>query len=865
MGTKKLELRNQNFEQKQHEYEWYWAPVYCAVWFAIFYIAVVPSFYNYAQTILIQDENHHPDEFIGERAELQLSTLAHIGVKLIGTIENEILAVNFLLGEIEKVKAQARLDLYDIEVEVQYSSGNFELWGMAASYHNVSNVVVKLTPRNVTTSAYLLVNAHYDSEVHSPAAGDDGVMIVIMLETLRVISSSEKPLLHPIVFLFNGAEEGNMLASHGFITRHKWSQYCKAVINLDSAGSGGREILFQSGPNHPWLVKYYKQSVPRPFATTIAEELFQNNFIPSDTDFRIFRDHGKLPGLDMAHSLNGYVYHTKYDTYANLERRTCQTTGENVLALTWALANAPELESPEDYSEGHTVFYDYLGWFIICYTEDAGIVINITTSVCAIVAIFVSVWLMSRDDDADAAKRVFIRFLAILAVQIVTILVAVALPLLIALAITGIDASECWYSESWLLFGLYFCPTFFAMGLLPALYIRWTQEGTNMRRDDTLACFMHSHCLILVCICLTMTGLSIRSAFFPMIAIFFYTISVIVTTMNRLWGRKYLYLPIHLLCQLLPYWFYTYITFIFLKMLIPMQGRDGPESQPDLLIGVLCAIMGVHFAGFILPVLHKFRKSKPFISLFGVICLVFIMLACLPVGFPYKKDVAMQRVYVLHTSRTFYDEYGFVYKNESGYYLQPVDARIDTLESTVLQTAESESTVKEYCDTELFCGLPLYNSRWLNWKNSSRWILATSPRLPIPTELKLTSKVYVTATRVRYGFSLKSADRIVVYIEPYPNTKVIDWSFNKTPLNENYTTPYFIYHLYSMDERPMTFWIEVERGSADYEGATLRLGVGVHFMYHEAYYTDEFKEFLNSFPEWSYAIHWFASYESRSF
>lgn len=386
-----------------------------------------------------------------------------------------------------------------------------------------------------------------------------------------------------------------------------------------------------------------------------------------------------------------------------------------------------------------------------------------------------------------------------------------------------------------------------------------------MRHDDSIACFMHSHCLVLVCICLVMTGLSIRSAFFPMISIFFYTISVTLNIVNHLWGKKYLYLPIHLLCQLLPFWFYTYLTFTFLKIFIPMQGRDGPTSKPEFLIAALCAIMSIHFSGFILPILHKFRKSKTFISLFGVLFLIFIMIACLPIGFPYKKDVAVQRVYVLHTARTFYDERGFIYKNETGFYVQPVDKRIDTLKKTVFQNAEPKSKIQEDCETEIFCGLPLYNSRWMDWKNSSRWVVAPSPNLPIPTELKLTSKIYITETRVRYGFSLKSADRVVIYVDPYPNTKVVDWTFNRKPLKNNFSAPYFVYHVYSMDDRPLDFWIELDRGSPDYKGAALRLGIGAHFLYHAAYYTEEFIEFLKQFPEWSYPIDWLASYESRIF
>lgn len=88
--------------------------------------------------------------------------------------------------------------------------------------------------------------------------------------------------------------------------------------------------------------------------------------------------------------------------------------------------------------------------------------------------------------------------------------------------------------------------------------------------------------------------------------------------------------------------------------------------------------------------------------------------------------------------------------------------------------------------------------------------MAPSPNLPISTELKLTSKTYITETRVRYGFSLKSADRVVIYVDPYPNTKVVDWTFDKTPLNSNFSTPYFVYHVYSMDDRPLDFWIELD-------------------------------------------------------
>lgn len=40
----------------------------------------------------------------------------------------------------------------------------------------------------------------------------------------------------------------------------------------------------------------YQKAVPYPNGQVAAEELFHSGVIPSDTDFRIFRDFGNIPG-----------------------------------------------------------------------------------------------------------------------------------------------------------------------------------------------------------------------------------------------------------------------------------------------------------------------------------------------------------------------------------------------------------------------------------------------------------------------------------------------------------------------------------------------------------------------------------------
>ncbi|XP_061721042.1 endoplasmic reticulum metallopeptidase 1-like [Cydia pomonella] len=335
-----------------------------------------------------------PTSFIAENAHKHLVTLTSIGPRVAGSYENEVLAVGVLVGALREIAAGASPH-HILEIDVHTASGAFSLSfldGMNNVYRDVQSVVARLSARGgrpppASRRNALLINCHFDTVPDSPGASDDGAGCAVGLETLRALAAAPAPHPHDVLLLLNGAEENIMQASHAFITTHKWAPSVRAFINVEACGAGGREVLFQAGPHDPWIMEVYAHSVPHPFASSLAQEIFESGLIPADTDFRVFRDFGNLSGVDLAWSANGYVYHTRLDTADRAPPSTLQRTGDNVLALAKGLLQSGRLSRKVEHTSGQPVFFDALGVGVVLLRSHTAVAVAIAAVAAAVLRV----------------------------------------------------------------------------------------------------------------------------------------------------------------------------------------------------------------------------------------------------------------------------------------------------------------------------------------------------------------------------------------------------------------------------------------------------------------------------------------------
>jgi hypothetical protein len=182
------------------------------------------------------------------------------------------------------------------------------------------------------SSGAVLITAHYDSRELAPGAGDDASGVAAVLEAVRALGAGA-PLRNDVIVLLTDSEELGLLGARAFVDEHPWLDDVAIVLSFEMRGAGGASIMFETAPENGWVVRALSELDPRPFANSLALEVYER--LPNDTDFTPFVEAGKQ-GLNFAAIGRGSVYHQSTDIPENLSEATLQHHGLRALAaLRW--------------------------------------------------------------------------------------------------------------------------------------------------------------------------------------------------------------------------------------------------------------------------------------------------------------------------------------------------------------------------------------------------------------------------------------------------------------------------------------------------------------------------------------------------
>ncbi|MBN3279846.1 ERMP1 metallopeptidase, partial [Polyodon spathula] len=795
-------------------------------------------------------------EFNAVRARKHLEHITAFGPRPVGSPENEILTVNYLLEEIEKIKAGSN-KAHTISVDVQKPTGSFTidfLGGFTSYYDRVSNVVVKLEPKRGAKHA-MLANCHFDSVANSPGASDDAVSCSVLLEALHSMSNLSTPLRHAIIFLFNGAEENVLQASHGFITQHPWAKLVRAFINLEAAGVGGKEIVFQTGPENPWLMQAYVRAVTHPFASVVGQEVFQSGVIPSDTDFRIYRDFGHIPGIDLAFIENGYLYHTKYDTADRILTDTIQRAGDNILAVLKLLASSEELANSSEYRHGNMVFFDVLGVFMVAYPARVGTIINYMVTVATLI------YLGKKCSLPNNVGFMYMRSLACaIGVTLMSWFIAFVSVLIIAGLISLTGQSMFWYTHYYVSVCLYGTAGIAMLMLIHTL--AKNHYCGNMNQLQVGEIYFDVTLTLWCCALVYLTQQGLCSAYVPMITVVFPLITKLLLRQElKQRGATFKYTSLYLLGLSLPYVHFMFLMWVVFEIFTPILGRSGTEIPPDVVLASITTVCVIILSSYFIHFIYLSKSMKRTLvvlaSIFGVVA----VLVSSGVFFPYSCNSARprpKRIFLQHTTRTFHGLNGEVIKKDSGIWINGFD--YTGMKYVTPHIPEINDTIRAPCDKQVpFCGFPWFLPvEFLVKKN---WYLPAPEVFPkTPFEFALLSKQQTDWRTTKLSFEVKGPSHMSLYLLPHRGAALTSWSFGDGTPQFDIGGEYFIFYSHGLDAPAWRFWFEVQAPKSNSGEEMISVGIASHYFFGEDQETPPLMELLHRFPDWSFPSHWVSTY-----
>lgn len=259
--------------------------------------------------------NSPETEFSAHRAFRHVEAIAQ-KPHMTGTEENDRVR-SYIASQLRELELDPR-------VEEGISATGYDGHYVAAQTKNITARMNGAANPNQT----IMLMAHYDSVPYAPGAGDDASGVAAILETLRAVKAGN-PLKNDLLILFTDGEELGLLGARQFAGSFQHLDEIDLIFNMESRGSGGASIMFETNTGNSGLIPHFAKSTPYPVANSLTHTIYK--LLPNDTDFSVFKPFG-MQGLNFAFIENYLNYHTMQDIPSNLSLPSLQHHGENLLA-----------------------------------------------------------------------------------------------------------------------------------------------------------------------------------------------------------------------------------------------------------------------------------------------------------------------------------------------------------------------------------------------------------------------------------------------------------------------------------------------------------------------------------------------------
>lgn len=213
----------------------------------------------------------------------------------------------------------------------------------------VRNVVATVGPAE---GRHVLMVSHYDSTPAGPGAADDGIGVAAMLETAAVLRA--RPPARPVTFLFNEGEEAGLIGARAFLDRNPIAERVDTLVNLESRGTTGPAIMFETSRPNAAAIALYAKSARNPSANSLTTDF--SRLIPNTTDVAVLNER-PWTILNFAIIGNETRYHAPGDRLEALDPRSLAHMGAQALAAVSVLSAGP----PPQQTGSDLLYMDVLG------------------------------------------------------------------------------------------------------------------------------------------------------------------------------------------------------------------------------------------------------------------------------------------------------------------------------------------------------------------------------------------------------------------------------------------------------------------------------------------------------------------------